>query len=653
MMELLMPLGLLGLLGIAIIILIYILKPNYQQKVVSSTYVWKLSLRYRKKQIPISRLLSLLILLCQILVVTACALILAQPFIMGNEPRRDNEQIIVIDGSANMLAARNGLTRFERAVEQARELASNTLMQADGMVTVILADDDADVLVQRAGQDRREEALDAIDSLINGDTLKCSYGQADVEGAMDYATQTLSENPYAHVLYYTATEYVDAGEVEVVNVAQEGEWNAAILDVEVSLEENFYSFTVDLASYGRASTVNLVCEIYGANNDFSTIELVYPNISCNPGEEQTVTIATGVNAYPVNCPTPVFAYDYVNIRVDVAEQDSFVYDDSITLYGGRPETIDIQYASSAMNPFVSNALMALRDSMRLRWDVNIREVRVTGSSSPAATPEMVGYDLYIFEHTMPTTLPTDGVVFLINPRSVPDGADIVLDSVRPNESEISIDQQDHPILQGIHPEYLYVSAYTSVPLYDRYETLLSVGDDPLLLLRNEPTSKIVIFPFSLNYSTLPLVDLPYFIYNIFNYFLPTTITDASGDVGFLFDVGETVVLNARGESLTVSIPDENRTEQTFTEFPENLTVALPGEYRTSQVLISGGGAVSSSFFVKVAASESDVTRTYDELYNPKFPELPPDADLDLLLYLAIALAALLFIEWLLQARENM
>ena len=73
MMELLMPLGLLGLLGIAILILIYILKPNYQQKVVSSTYVWKLSLRYRRKQIPINRLLSFLILLCQILIVTACA----------------------------------------------------------------------------------------------------------------------------------------------------------------------------------------------------------------------------------------------------------------------------------------------------------------------------------------------------------------------------------------------------------------------------------------------------------------------------------------------------------------------------------------------------------------------------------------------------
>ena len=65
-MRILLPLGFLGLIGIAVLILIYLLKPNYQQKVISSTYIWKLSLRYRKKRIPVSKLRSLLILICQI-----------------------------------------------------------------------------------------------------------------------------------------------------------------------------------------------------------------------------------------------------------------------------------------------------------------------------------------------------------------------------------------------------------------------------------------------------------------------------------------------------------------------------------------------------------------------------------------------------------
>ena len=58
-MTLLTPLGLLGLIGIVALIIIYIIRPNYQQKFISSTYVWKLSLRYRKKKIPTSKLRNL------------------------------------------------------------------------------------------------------------------------------------------------------------------------------------------------------------------------------------------------------------------------------------------------------------------------------------------------------------------------------------------------------------------------------------------------------------------------------------------------------------------------------------------------------------------------------------------------------------------
>ena len=54
-MSLLAPLGLLGLLAVAVLIFIYIIKPNYQQKIVSSTYIWKRSLKYRKKRLPPSR----------------------------------------------------------------------------------------------------------------------------------------------------------------------------------------------------------------------------------------------------------------------------------------------------------------------------------------------------------------------------------------------------------------------------------------------------------------------------------------------------------------------------------------------------------------------------------------------------------------------
>ena len=60
-MSLLVPLGLLGLLGIIALIIIYIIKPNYQNKFISSTFIWKLSLKYKKKRIPLNKLRNILL----------------------------------------------------------------------------------------------------------------------------------------------------------------------------------------------------------------------------------------------------------------------------------------------------------------------------------------------------------------------------------------------------------------------------------------------------------------------------------------------------------------------------------------------------------------------------------------------------------------
>ena len=72
-MKFALPLGLLGLIAIAALILIYILKPKYQDKKVSSTYVWKLSLRYQKRKVPLQWLKSSLLLIVQIIIIIVLA----------------------------------------------------------------------------------------------------------------------------------------------------------------------------------------------------------------------------------------------------------------------------------------------------------------------------------------------------------------------------------------------------------------------------------------------------------------------------------------------------------------------------------------------------------------------------------------------------
>ena len=136
MMRLLIPLGLLGLLGIVALIIIYLIKPNFQQKFISSTFIWKLSLKYRRKKLPVNMLRNILLIICQVLIITSCALILAKPVIAEEEIKYNSEQIIVIDASANMRAKHKefgeDVTRFEKAVEKAKEQIVKALSTVDG-----------------------------------------------------------------------------------------------------------------------------------------------------------------------------------------------------------------------------------------------------------------------------------------------------------------------------------------------------------------------------------------------------------------------------------------------------------------------------------------------------------------------------------------
>ena len=96
-MRLLTPLGLIGLLGLVVWLVIYLLKPNYQNKYISSTYIWKLSLKYKKKNIPISKLRHILLLICQVLMICAAVFILANPVIVRPSENTGPDKIIVLE----------------------------------------------------------------------------------------------------------------------------------------------------------------------------------------------------------------------------------------------------------------------------------------------------------------------------------------------------------------------------------------------------------------------------------------------------------------------------------------------------------------------------------------------------------------------------
>ena len=51
-MTFLYPIGLLGLIGVPILIIVYLIKNRYTEQTVSSTYLWRLSERFIKRKNP-------------------------------------------------------------------------------------------------------------------------------------------------------------------------------------------------------------------------------------------------------------------------------------------------------------------------------------------------------------------------------------------------------------------------------------------------------------------------------------------------------------------------------------------------------------------------------------------------------------------------
>ena len=168
-MTLLAPLGLLGLLGVVALIIIYLIKPNYQQKFVSTTFVWKLSLKYRKKRIPFNKLRNIILIICQVLLLTACAMILAHPNQIIKTRISQPEVVLIIDSSASMRAFNDKeKTRYSRAVASANEMIEDTFKN-DGIVSVIMATDQPYYLFKRVYASDKAGVEDKIQSLVKGE----------------------------------------------------------------------------------------------------------------------------------------------------------------------------------------------------------------------------------------------------------------------------------------------------------------------------------------------------------------------------------------------------------------------------------------------------------------------------------------------------
>jgi hypothetical protein len=267
-------------------------------------------------------------------------------------------------------------------------------------------------------------------------------------------------------------------------------------------------------------------------------------------------------------------------------------------------------------------------------------------------PALEGFDFYIFEHEMPEKLPTDGVVFFVDPDIAPSDSGFKISGTENLKSSVYLLAEENTAAQAIlnylSVDLISVYKYTKITCDSSYETLMTCNGDPVFIVQNDGNRQIAVMPFSLHYSNLALLpEFTFLLYNMFSYFLPSTTSD------YAFAVGEAFSVNARGSQLDVYYSGTQI--DSVTTFPATLSFTTPGTYTLSQYTyfdVDQQNQLQTNIFVKIPSSESNIRKTEDGLTEPVRVEDEGVTYDDLLLYLAAALVFLLFAEWLLHTRES-
>ena len=141
-MSFMYPLGLLGLIGVPILIIIYILRSKYNEQTVPSTYLWTLSEKFFKRRNPLSGITGIISLILQILMVIILSLAILFGALSCRQSERAEDMLYRIctelelpSGETYLKSAEEGSTGY---LDQSM---INTLYGKEGASVFLLIED--------------------------------------------------------------------------------------------------------------------------------------------------------------------------------------------------------------------------------------------------------------------------------------------------------------------------------------------------------------------------------------------------------------------------------------------------------------------------------------------------------------------------------
>ncbi len=546
-MTFLYPLGLLGLIGIPILIIIYILKNKYIEQIIPSTYLWTLSERFLKRRNPLSKIAGIISLILQLLLVLVISLAIARPqLVLAGEARA---YTFILDGSGSMVAVEDGKSRFDEGKEAILEIIGDSVEGSS--YSLVYVGGETRVVFEDVGDKERAAKL-------LGD-LSPVHSTVDFSGAIGVAQSYFDSNNSALTYLVTDKTYTSTRNITVVNVASEVN-NLAISDVTYIKSGENVTVRGNAVSYGAAATVELSLFKDDVASAVASAEVNIP-----AGGSAPFSLSARVG-------------DFYSLTVRLPGEDAISLDNEYTIFS-------VESANEYSALIVSDLPYFLETVLENVSSVSIKTVKAS-----EYVPES-GYDLYIFDSYTPNDIPADGAVWFVNPVASTDGTGFsVQGKYTPDEAvELQLSDSTATLVErltdGVSGKGIYVTEYVKCGLYEQFTTLFTHMGNPVIFTgTNVYGNREVVFAFDLHESNLPLMlDYVALAGNFIGYSFPTVLDRTD------YIAGEELSVNvvAGTDSIIVKSPSGSVTSLSTSGAVAEMLLSEAGVYKI-ELTVSGG-----------------------------------------------------------------
>jgi len=613
-MSFVYPLGLLGLIGVPILIIIYIIKNKYTEQIIPTTYLWRLSEKFLKKKKPISLISGIVSLILQILAVVIISLLIAHPII--TLPNSAKEYCFILDGSGSMNMLNGSESRIEIGKSEIVELIESS---ADGSkYTLVFVGDSTKVVYENLGN--KEKACELLEKLE-----PCGI-TVDYKNTIKYVQECFNNNNSLVTYLITDKEY-ESKNINVINVAN-NEINYSISNLDYAIENSALKVTGSIST--NVEKANLTLELF-IDNSFVT--------------EKEVEVS---NLEEVNFEFDSEIIDFTTINVNIKNEDGLILDNCDIIYN-----LEKNHAYTTL--IVSDRPFYLQSIINTIGNTSVRVV-----SRDQYSDAMVGYSLYIFDSFAPYVLPNDGTIWLFSPIASIEGAGFSVQDTMVNKEEgfelkypKNSTSAFKTLTAGLEKETVYVSEYVKYGLNKNFTTLLTHESNPIIFTGSADNGcREVVFAFDLHDSNFPmLMDFILLTKNLLTYSFPVIMEESS------FVCGDIVEINVLSNcsSIRVENPKGKINYLDVNKEVADFIVSEAGTYKLTLTFGNGENMTSKEMSIFVSLPEEESSPSDEIIKLSLQGELKneySDGIYDKLIILFIILAIIYVADWMVYCYEQ-